>query len=99
MIKSFDDQFILKIFRADTKAKRSKIALEITEARNELAEKKKQFEMLGESLKQIHCVEISPFIKREISEECQNILKEGRKRLLGLKMENRALWMKLNHNV
>lgn len=90
---------LVNLFRADTKAKRTKIAMEIMEARAELAEKKKQFDMLGESLKQVQCAEISPFVKREISEECQNILREGRKRLLALKMENRALWMKLNHNV
>lgn len=89
----------MRMFRADVKAKRAKIAYEISNARSELAAKKKEFEALGEKLAKIDCPEVSPSVKKEISESCQKILKDGRKRLLTLKMENRTLWMKLNHNV
>ncbi|KAI1725930.1 hypothetical protein DdX_02619 [Ditylenchus destructor] len=70
-----------------------------TDAKELLNAKRIEHDQLSDGLAKVEYPEVEPDIKKEIADDCQKYLKEGRNILLALKMKNRALWMKANGNI
>ncbi|KAI1732432.1 hypothetical protein Ddc_01296 [Ditylenchus destructor] len=86
-------------FRNEIHDMAEKIRRDTSEANEILNARKIELGQLSDGLAKVEYPEVEPSIKKEIADDCQKYLKEGRNMLLALKMKNRALWMKVNGNV